>query len=160
MAVNQSNGRVGIGTTSLGFLLHVNGSAGKPGGGSWSVASDARLKKDVHRIEGALDSLLTLRGVTFEYVDPEAINELPGERMGMIAQEVERVFPDWIEDGEDGYKRMTVRGFEALAVEAMRDLREEKDAQIESLERENDDLRARLAALEGAVEALLSKEGE
>jgi hypothetical protein len=38
-------GSVGIGTTAPGFTLHVNGSAGKPGGGSWSSASDARLKE-------------------------------------------------------------------------------------------------------------------
>jgi hypothetical protein len=33
------------------------------------------------------------RGVTFEHEDAETINELPGTQVGMIAQEVEQVFP-------------------------------------------------------------------
>src|SRR5262249_55186516 len=114
--VFQPNGNVGIGTISPNFLLEVNGTAGKPGGGSWSTSSDARLKKNVHTLSGALDKLLALRGVSFEYIDPAKIHELAGERMGLIAQEVEKVFPDWVETGPNGYKRVTVRGLEALVV--------------------------------------------
>jgi hypothetical protein len=161
LAVNLTNGNTGIGTTSPAFLLHVNGTAGKPGGGSWANASDARLKKNIEPLDGALDRLMRLRGVTFEYIDPASINERPGERIGVIAQEVESVFPDWVDAREDGYKAVTFRGFEALTIEAMRELRDEKDAEIarlrsvnESQANELDDLRARMSALEAMVEAL------
>jgi hypothetical protein len=153
MRINQS-GSLGIGTTAPAFMLHVNGTAGKPGGGSWSVASDARLKRNVNDLDGALGSLLALRGVTFEYTDPDAINERPGEQIGMIAQEVECIFPQWVEIGSDGYRRLSIKGFEALAVEALRELRAEKDAEITALQQENDDLRQRLEAMEMAVNAL------
>ncbi|MEM7518570.1 MAG: tail fiber domain-containing protein, partial [Planctomycetota bacterium] len=119
-------GLVGINTLSPTFTFEVNGSAGKPGGGSWSVSSDARLKKNVNDLEGSLDTLLSLRGVTYEYKDPAAINELAGERTGFIAQEVEAVMPVWVEE-VGGYKRLTIRGFEALTVEALRELDEEND---------------------------------
>ena len=112
--VLRDGGNAGIGTGAPVFKLEVNGSAGKPGGGSWSVSSDARLKKNVHDLEGALETLFALRGVTFEYRDPAAVHELPGERIGFIAQEVEAVLPDWVEE-VGGYRRLTVRGFEALA---------------------------------------------
>jgi len=134
-----ANGNVGIGTTAPAFDLHVNGTAGKPGGGSWSVASDARLKRDVEPLVGALERLLALRGVTYEYVDPDAIGELAGTQTGFLAQEVERVFPEWVEVGADGYLRLSIRGFEALAVEALRELQAENAA-----------LCARLDALEAA----------
>ena len=127
-------GQVGIGTSTPTFLLEVNGSAAKPGGGSWSTTSDARLKKNVRDLEGALETLLALRGVRYEYIDPEALNELPGERIGFLAQEVEEVVPDWVDEVE-GYKRLTVRGFEALAVEALRELREENRALRQRIER-------------------------
>jgi hypothetical protein len=129
-----TSGNVGIATTAPAFTLHVNGTAGKPGGGSWAAASDSRLKKNVEDLKGVLGKLLQLHGVTFEYKDPEAINELPGTQVGMIAQEVEKVFPNWVDEGADGYKRLTFRGFEALVVEALRELRDEKDAKIASLE--------------------------
>jgi len=55
----------------------------------------------------------------------------------MIAQEVEEVFPDWVEENRRGHKTVTYRGFEALTVEALRDLRAEKDSQIAVLRKQN-----------------------
>jgi hypothetical protein len=141
------DGFVGINIFTPAFQLHVNGSAGKPGGGSWSNSSDVRLKKNVQPLDGTLDSLLSLQGVSFEYVDPKAINELPGTRIGMVAQQVEQVFPDWVEERADGYKTVTYRGFEALTVEAMRELRDEKNAEIEALQQQIDDLKAMVQLL-------------
>ena len=146
--VIAANGNVGIGTDNPGFTLEVNGSAGKPGGGSWTVASDRRLKKNVRPLSGALDKLLAIHGVNFEYIDPAKINELSGERMGLIAQEVEKVFPDWVETGKDGYKRVTVRGLEALVVEALRELQAKHVDEMKRRDTENSELRGRLEKLE------------
>lgn len=133
---------------ALDFGINLSrGDAGKPGGGSWANTSDIRLKKNITPIEGALDTLLDLRGVHFEYKDPKGIGELEGVRTGFIAQEVEKVISDWVWDAQDGYKRITVRGFEAMTVEAMRELKAE-----------NDDLRERVEALEAMVHAMLSGE--
>ena len=43
------------------------------------------------------------------------------------------MFPDWVETAPDGFKRVTVRGLEALVIEALRELRTEKDGEIEAL---------------------------
>jgi hypothetical protein len=124
-------GNVGIGTATPGFTLEVNGLAHRVDDAStWTVTSDARLKKNVRGVEGALETLLGLRGVTFEYRDPAK----PGLRRGFLAQEVEEVLPEWVEEGPDGYKRLTIAGFEALAVEALRALQREIDAQRAELE--------------------------
>ena len=147
----RASGGVGIGTESPQFALHVNGDAGKPGGGAWTVASDARLKKDIRPLEQALARLLQLHGVTYEYKDPKAIHELPGQQTGMIAQEVEKVFPEWVEPGRDGMKRLSVRGFEALTVEALRELRTEKDEQIRARDAQINSMEKRLAALERMI---------
>jgi hypothetical protein len=158
LLVVENTGDVGLGTAAPGFTLEVNGTAGKPGGGSWSNSSDLRLKKNVAKLDDALESLLQLRGVTFEYKDPKSINERSGERIGLIAQEVEKVFPDWVEQRDDGYKIVTFRGFEALTVEALRELRDEKDLQIADLRLENDNEIAKrdqeIAALRTAHEKL------
>ncbi len=138
-------GNVGIGTTAPGFTLAVNGSAAKPGGGGWSVLSDERLKRNTATVTGALERLLRLRGVTFEYNEEGLRTDLagPGVHIGLIAQEVERVFPEWVAESSDGHKFITEQGVTALLVEALRDLRREKDAEIA-------DLRGRLERLEAA----------
>ncbi len=143
----------------------VTAQAFKPGGGAWAVPSDARLKANVEPLAGTLDRLLQLRGVRYAYrpeVTPKAMY-LPGPQVGFIAQEVERVFPDWVSEGADGYKTVGPRGFEALTVEALRELRAEsaaidggQSARIAALEAENAELRAgqtRVAAENAALRA-------
>ena len=132
------------------------GTAAKPGGGSWSSSSDRRLKKNIQDLEGALETLLALRGVTFEYRDPASINELEGTRTGFIAQEVEEVLPDWVSEKPDGMKMVTVRGFEALAVEALREVSSEN----EQLRAELQGTRLELAELRALVESLVASNSE
>jgi hypothetical protein len=133
--------------------LNISGAAFKPGGGSWSNTSDLRLKRSVEPIKDALQQVLQLRGVSYEYANALSIGELPGMQIGMIAQDVERVFPQWVDEGEDGYKRLTFRGFEALTVEAIRELDAkaatgaELASRVLELERQNAELRALLDAL-------------
>ncbi|MEM7755153.1 MAG: tail fiber domain-containing protein [Planctomycetota bacterium] len=134
--------------SALAFgLILTQGDAGKPGGGSWANTSDRRLKKNIESIDNALETVLALKGVTYEYKDAEAVNELPGERIGFIAQDVEAVIPDWISEHDDGYKRMTIRGFEALSVEAFR----EQQAQIDALEAEIESLKGGATVLRSSL---------
>jgi hypothetical protein len=147
----RAGGGVGIDTTAPTATLSVNGTANKPGGGSWSIFSDFRLKKNIEPLTGALSRLLQLRAVTFEYKDPEAIHELPGSQIGMIAQEVEKVFPDWVDTAANGMKRLNIHGFEALTVQALRELREEQAAKILELERTNQTLQLQVAELRGQL---------
>jgi hypothetical protein len=144
--------------------LTIYGNAYKPGGGSWSTLSDRRAKKSIEPIGGALNRLLRLHGVTYEYANPSAFGELPGTHLGMVAQDVEQVFPSWVDTGTDGYKRLTFRGFEAVVVEAVRELdarveRQSTDtsARIVELERQNTELRQAIASLEGTVRSLQRK---
>jgi trimeric autotransporter adhesin len=131
--------------------LNVYADAFKPGGGAWSVSSDARLKQDVTPLSGSLDRLLALRGVNFRYRD-DAPKDLvaTGPQIGFIAQELEQVFPQWIGEAE-GYKTIGIKGFEALTVEALRDLKVESEARIEILQQENAEVRARLDAIEARL---------
>jgi hypothetical protein len=91
--------------------------------------SDMRLKRDVAALEGALDRLLQLRGVTFDWNELGPKDGDGEKQIGFIAQEVETIFPQWVRSNGDGYKHLAIRGFEALAVEALRQLQ----AEIEQL---------------------------
>jgi Chaperone of endosialidase len=139
------NRSAGVGRrVSVWDRLEVNGSAFKPGGGSWSSISDVRVKKSVMPLKGALEKLSRLRGVSFEWKNPEEQGNLTGTQIGLVAQEVEEVFPEWISTDPNGYKNLTIRGFEALTVEAFRELK----AENEMLTMKNEELEDRIKVLE------------
>ena len=77
--------------------------------------------------------------------------------MGLIAQEVEKVFPDWVETGPEGYKRVTVRGLEALVVEALRQLNEEHKAEAAALKEQDQTLARRLEEHEKEIAAIKAR---
>ena len=129
--------------------------------GAWSVLSDARLKKNIRDIASPLDTYLKLRGHWFEYIDPKAVMADEGERMGFVAQEVRAAVPQWVREGEDGILPVVPTGFEALTVEAVRQLHEENAVvdddqarRIATLEAENATLREQTRALLQRVLAL------
>jgi hypothetical protein len=159
--------RVGIGMTAPSYTLQLaQDSAAKPTSNTWSISSDVRLKKNIHTIEHALEDLMSLRGVTYQWIDPSSQGDMAGVYTGMIAQDVEKVFPEWIREDPNGYKVLTVIGFEGIVVEALRELRAEKDAQIaaqqdvidELLRRDamNTELRARVESLEDMMRQVIA----
>ncbi|WP_407226349.1 tail fiber domain-containing protein [Enterobacter roggenkampii] len=75
------------------YIFSGNGSATAPG--SWVPNSDGRLKFDIKRIEDPLGKMVKLRGVTWQRLDGVA----PG--IGFIAQEVQKVFPEFVFEGGD-----------------------------------------------------------
>lgn len=155
-----SQGNVGIGVVNPTFQLHLSqNSAAKPTSNTWTVSSDERLKTDIETLDGSLQKLLALRGVSYRWRDPAAQGGHDGIHAGLLAQNVEQVFPEWIGTDPAGYKTVTVTGFEGLVAEALRELRAEKDTALAELARENAQLRAEIAGMRediAMVRALLS----
>jgi hypothetical protein len=66
---------------------------------------------------------------------------LIGQQFGFVAQEVQPVIPQWVSVGEDGLKQLTLRGFEALAVESVREIKtvlDQLQARIDEIEKRKD----------------------
>lgn len=164
--VVTSVGNVGLGTSDPVDKLHVvgdlrvAGAARKVGGGGWSIPSDSRLKKDVAPITEALAKLLQLQGFSFEWREPEKMGTLVGPQMGLVAQEVEKVFPEWVSKDAQGYGEVTLRGFEALVIEAVRELKLEVDylkTRLQNLEPPNRVARKKAATRKKAAKKTRSK---
>lgn len=101
------------------------------------ASSDARMKEDITTLEGSLDKLLALRGVKFKW--RAAADEAP-LGIGLIAQEVEGVFPELVADaGLDGMKAINYSGFVAPLIEAVK----QQQQQISSLRAELHELKAK-----------------
>ena len=84
--------------------------------------SDSRLKKSVETIPSALEKILSLRGVTFEWKQEEfpERNFADGTQIGLIAQEVEEVFPELVSQGE--YKSVSYASLVSPLIEAVKEL--------------------------------------
>src|SRR5262249_1170194 len=99
-----SAGNVGIGTTAPTDLLSVNGNASKPGGGSWSVFSDERLKNIKGNYNRGLNTLMQLQPLRYEYKPNNALGlKSEGEHIGFGAQALKKVLPEAVSATESGY---------------------------------------------------------
>ena len=79
-----------------GVLYVVPTTAGvymTSGATSWTANSDEKLKNINSNIDNALDKLMTLRAVNFSWKS----DETKKENLGLIAQDVEKVFPQVID---------------------------------------------------------------
>ncbi len=103
--VGSSTGYVGIGTGSPDNMLTVNGSADKPGGGSWGTFSDARLKTVGDNFRAGLPKVLKLNPIYYRYKENNALGIADrDEHVGFVAQEVEKVIPEAVTKDSQGYR--------------------------------------------------------
>lgn len=104
LLLNPNGGNVGIGTNVPTDLLSVNGSASKPGGGSWSVFSDERLKNIKGRFNTGLNAVMQLQPIRYEYKSNNALGlKSEGEHVGFGAQSLQKVIPEAVSSTENGY---------------------------------------------------------
>jgi hypothetical protein len=138
-------GNVGIAESSPSEKLHVDGNI--LASGSITENSDARLKEDIHKLESALDKVNNLRGVRYEWSDPQ---KTKGKRLGLIAQEVEEVYPELVGEDNHGNKHLHYTGLIGPVIEAVKQLSEEN----EELEKENEQLRSAIEELRNGQQGL------
>lgn len=81
-----------------GDLELLTGDAYKTGGGSWSVLSDARLKKDVKPFNDGLKEVLKINPVRFKYNSKSGIKNLNKEYIGVLAQDLLEVAPYMVKE--------------------------------------------------------------
>ena len=90
--------------------------------GNVTAFSDERLKENVQTIEGALDKVAQMRGVTYNY--KSELND--GQRgTGVIAQEIQQVMPEVVEEGE--YLSVAYGNLVGVLIEAVKELKEQLD---------------------------------
>tara|TARA_B100000131_G_scaffold312152_1_gene345899 strand:+ start:1202 stop:1873 length:672 start_codon:yes stop_codon:yes gene_type:complete len=88
--------------------------------------SDGNLKNNVKTLQGVTDKLREIRGVRFNYIPESGLNP-EVEHLGVIAQEVERVFPELVIDSKRGYKTMDYVSLSAVLLQAVKEQQEQID---------------------------------
>ena len=134
----DTNGNVGIGTTDCeGYKLKVNGEIHATNGSanSWTSTSDRRWKKKVHTLDNSLDKIATLRGVSYLWRVDDFPNKnfSDGTQLGVIAQEIEAVFPELVHTDKKGYKSVQYSNIVAPLIEAIKTLKHQNEAQQDQI---------------------------
>jgi len=83
------------------------------------ASSDERLKENLEPIGSATEKVGQLTGYTFDWVPMEGIHVHNGHDIGVIAQEVEKVLPEIVEDRGNGYKAVKYEKLTALLIQAV-----------------------------------------
>ncbi len=91
-------------------------------GSEVTATSDERLKSDIQTIDNALDKVMNIRGVSYTKQAERGI--------GVIAQEIEKVLPEVVTDGE--YKSVAYGNIVGVLIEAIK----EQQKQIDELKKD------------------------
>jgi hypothetical protein len=110
-------GNVGINITNPSEKLHVDGNI--LASGSITQNSDARLKTGITTLTNSLSKLSLLRGVSYYWKDKEKSTQ---QQIGLIAQEVEKIYPELVGSDNNGNKTVNYIGLIAPLIEAVKEL--------------------------------------
>ena len=120
--IYYNTGNVGIGTNSPDKKLHVHGdikSSGTITATNVVAVSDGSLKTNIQPLENSLDVINKLKGVTYNWTDPNNDDD----EIGLIAQEVEEVVPEVVRSlGHSNLKGVEYQKLTAILIEAVKEL--------------------------------------
>jgi hypothetical protein len=149
-----ANVNVGIGTATPSNVLTIAKGAGQAISDGWSVYSSRRWKTNIQTLDGALERVEQLRGVSY---DATASGK---HEIGVIAEEVGAVVPEvvaWERNGEDAqgvdYSRLT-----ALLIEATKEQQALIREQQQQLKNQQEEI-ARLASQMKIIRTALESRG-
>ncbi len=127
LQVNATNENVGIltMTPSSFFALDVNGAV--RGSGTFNTGSDRRFKKNIVNISNEvsiLDQFKLLNGVYYDWRHEDFPNKSfkKGRDIGVIAQEVQKVFPEVVTEDDQGYLSVAYAKLVSPLIEAVKEL--------------------------------------
>ncbi len=142
-ANNASNAFIGMRSdTEVGFF----GQTGTPGwrfyintttGDGWMQGgltqnSDARLKKNIAPLSNTLEAIQQLNGYTYNWKD----NSNPDEQIGLLAQELQKVYPQLVKENDKGILSVNYSGMVPVLLEAIKEQQGQIEKQQQHIEKQ------------------------
>jgi hypothetical protein len=120
--------------------------------GTIANVSDIRFKRNIAPIENVIEKIGLINGIYYEWVQSDTIGLLlqEGRQIGVIAQEVEEVYPELVITTEKGYKMVDYAKLSTVLLEGIK----EQQRQINSYKSENEALQSKLQALQDRVDLI------
>ncbi|SHN16177.1 tail fiber domain-containing protein, partial [Flavobacterium xinjiangense] len=124
------------GDASFGQDVTVNGNFYTP--------SDSRLKTHIETLDNVLQKIEQIRGIRFEYKDQHKY--ATGLKVGVIAQELQSVYPEMVTQGKDGFLKVDYTQLTGILIQAVKEQQKEIDA-----------LRAQMNHQQQQIDSILKK---
>lgn len=128
---NVQHGSLGIGTAASGTAGEIRATDNVTA----YYSSDERLKTNIVKIDNALEKVSQIDGIIYDWNDDYKKDHggvdgyfLRDQNSGVIAQQVEKVFPNVVAERADGYKAVRYELLVPLLIEAIKDLKAEIEA--------------------------------
>ena len=118
-----SDGDLTIFNNSGSATIQMDGDSGIVTATNIGERSDVRLKKDIAPLLNALDKVLALRGVRYQWKQEGAqrIANSEASQIGFIGQEMETVCPELVATDAEGYKSLNYSRMTPILVEAIKE---------------------------------------
>lgn len=120
------------------YRLYLTGAAYATVG--WYYPSDIRLKQNVRSLEGdgVADKVRNMAVISYNYKEEVTKGEVdPGTKfIGVVAQDVEKEFPEAVRTDENGFKAVSLNALTAILLQAVKDQQKQIDelkAEVEML---------------------------
>jgi len=128
---------------SLGIGMAASGTSGRIDAANDVVAfstSDVRLKENIVPIPNAIEKIRKISGNTYDWkAELKDVHGYEGNDVGVIAQEVEEVLPQLVQDRDNGYKAVKYDKLVALLIEGIKEQQQHIDnltIQVEELKKQ------------------------
>ena len=124
------------GTGSPGaYYLWVAGNAWSAG--SFISGSDIRWKKNIEDLGSVMDKISQLKGVTYEWKQDEfpEMHFDSGTQIGVIAQDIEKVYPELVKTDNKGYKGVNYEKLTVILLEGIKEQQNQIKSQQEQIDR-------------------------
>lgn len=143
------------GATGKGLSFDASGNAGFGQdvtiNGNFYTPSDQRLKTNIETLSNALQKIDQMRGVRFEYKDQKKYAR--GAKIGVIAQELQVVFPELVTQGIDGFLKVDYTQLSAILIQAVK----EQQIRLKELYAEINDLKQQMNKQQQQIIEILEK---
>ena len=144
-----SSGSILTANATDSVLILANGdiyASGTVTATTLTQSSDRRFKENIRPLQSSLKNVSRLEGVSYDWKDK---NKGHARQIGLIAQEVEAIYPEFVHTNEEGYKSVNYAGMVAVLIEAVKEL----ENKVSTLEQDKESLGSENASLKAELES-------
>ncbi len=151
----QADSLIGFFGAGFGWLFNINTTTGNANlAGTLFQNSDATLKTNIESIDNALPQLMQLNGYRYNWKD----SANPDKQIGLLAQEVQKVYPELVKENSEGKLGVNYAGMVPVLLQAIKEQQrqiEHQQEQMQKLSKLNEQQHLQMESLKNSLQQLI-----